>query len=169
MVAAGRLQSVWGIGASVAKTLVAAGCLSVAQLVGEPKFSAKISEGARLCARLDEELQTPIPRAEMDSIYERVRLAAQTLPRVVATHIAGSHRRGKASAHDVDVLVVVDDAEAECAAGESQHSVRRASNPAGRAGRPLGDDETSARRPSAPRRPTARRAAAARSWTRCSR
>jgi len=112
--AAEELVDVWGIATSTAKTLIARGITSIAQLraqvaqddlAGTP--NATLNDGQRLGLKYHEDLMERIPRREVEAIRDVViqDLRAHKYGRQVIAYATGSYRRGSPDSGDVDMLI----------------------------------------------------------------
>ena len=104
-----ELQSVWGIGTATAEELVAKGVTSREVLLSRVDLHAQLRPGTLHYLRVYDEVKQPIPSNEIAAFTERVReIAFATMqPPPLEVMAAGSYRRGKEGATDMDILIFV--------------------------------------------------------------
>ena len=116
--AVSELSQVWGIGCNAALRLVRKGIMSIAQLrarvasdVANGRPNATLDARERMCLGCMEDMQKPIPRDEVSTIFATVFAELQLLCPGAEAHVAGSYRRGKDFSNDVDILMTHRDEE----------------------------------------------------------
>ncbi|TRM60611.1 hypothetical protein BD626DRAFT_632392, partial [Schizophyllum amplum] len=97
-----ELQQVHGIGLVRAKALVAAGCMSIADLPN-PKYLQTLRPIERFGLKYHTHMQAGVQRHEVESIASAIRAA---LPPQFEVLLAGSYRRGAPVSSEVEVLLV---------------------------------------------------------------
>jgi len=102
MVALRELTSVYGVGAVRAQQLLSLGISSVAALRERPELQ---SDATAAYLSHFEELQTAVPRKEIEACAARVARVATRLDARFCVRACGSFRRGEPSSKDVDLLV----------------------------------------------------------------
>jgi len=100
-VAIRELTSVFGIGATTANQLYAAGCRTIADL----RERTDLSHKAKLGLKYHEDMQLRIPREEITQIEQVVRQGVMKHVPTMKIEIAGSYRRMRPDSGDVDVLM----------------------------------------------------------------
>ncbi|EIN12552.1 Nucleotidyltransferase [Punctularia strigosozonata HHB-11173 SS5] len=101
--AAKELQQITGIGPSKARTLVAAGCTSIAQLRASPELKNKLTRSQRIALDFHGQLKKGVTRAQSEQALKLVRMC---VPSSCEAHLVGSYRRGAAQPSDIDILIL---------------------------------------------------------------
>ena len=109
------LQRVWGIGIATAKKLIETDKImgvsdlraKLGTMCGDFTRSSNISDDSRYCLDRLDDLETRIPRDEVEAIAAHVRRTAELIwgSGAIIAIVAGSYRRGKTTCGDVDVLL----------------------------------------------------------------
>lgn len=101
-----ELMKVHGIGPRQAMELYSKGARTVEDLRRDPlKSTLNATQRLMSSERLFDDLQTKMPRSEVEAIHSRVQTAVRDLAPGCRCVLAGSYRRGSERCGDVDVLV----------------------------------------------------------------
>ncbi|KAH7329086.1 hypothetical protein B0I35DRAFT_419275 [Stachybotrys elegans] len=92
---------VYGVGVRQAQQWIAQGFRTLEDL----RDKAKLTANQRIGVEHFEDLNTRIPRCEVEALGEVVKTAANRIDPLVEVIIGGSYRRGAESSHDIDLLV----------------------------------------------------------------
>ena len=99
------VSRVYGIGPSLARTLVDDRGVRSIEDLRKPAIQAMLSANSKIGLKLLSDLEQRIPRAEVVELEEVVRQAATPLGLTVT--ICGSYRRGRPDSGDIDWWVSV--------------------------------------------------------------
>ncbi|KAG1751118.1 hypothetical protein EDB19DRAFT_1675431 [Suillus lakei] len=95
------LTSVSGLGTMTAKTLVEAGCTSIADLK-KPKFFDTLSPPQQIGARYHEHLERPVERSQAELLAKFI---SENISCKFDVELVGSYRRGAQSLLGVDIML----------------------------------------------------------------
>jgi len=110
---------IYGVGPKKAEDLIAAGYTNLADLRSASETNAKLlNKNQKIGLQYYDDLQTRIPRAEMD---RHAATLMATKPAALEGVIVGSYRRGKPDSGDIDMLIRTADPGVDAAAALTEY------------------------------------------------
>ncbi|OSD00718.1 hypothetical protein PYCCODRAFT_1453154 [Trametes coccinea BRFM310] len=95
---------IYGVGLDTAFKWYNNGCRTLDDIAAR-KGGIKLSTEQKIGLKYYKDINTRIPRAEVEEIYNKVKATALTIDPKLFIEIMGSFRRGKADCGDIDVLI----------------------------------------------------------------
>ncbi|KAI1791356.1 hypothetical protein LXA43DRAFT_1140537 [Ganoderma leucocontextum] len=95
---------IYGVGAMTARTWYNSGCKTLEDVAGR-KGGVRLSYAQDIGLKYYTDINTRIPRTEVQEIYDKVRAAALKINSKLFIQVMGSFRRGKSTCGDIDVLI----------------------------------------------------------------
>ncbi|KAI0369528.1 hypothetical protein BV20DRAFT_1053124 [Pilatotrama ljubarskyi] len=95
---------IYGVGLSTATKWYNHGCRTLEDVKAR-KGGIRLTTEQEIGLRYYDDINTRIPRAEVEEIYNKVKAAALKIDPKLFIEIMGSYRRGKADCGDIDVLI----------------------------------------------------------------
>ncbi|KAL7278780.1 hypothetical protein ACG7TL_007789 [Trametes sanguinea] len=95
---------IYGVGLNTAFKWYNNGCRTLDDIAAR-KGGIKLSTEQKIGLKYYKDINTRIPRAEVEEIYNKVKATALTIDPKLFIEIMGSFRRGKADCGDIDVLI----------------------------------------------------------------
>ncbi|EIW76555.1 hypothetical protein CONPUDRAFT_63239 [Coniophora puteana RWD-64-598 SS2] len=109
-------QGIYGVGRNTAFAWYANGCRTLDD-IKMCKGGIKVSAVQEIGIKFYDDINTRIPRAEVQEIFDRIKSVALDMDPKLFIEVMGSFRRGKADCGDIDVLITRDTADGKTHAG----------------------------------------------------
>ncbi|KAI0651056.1 hypothetical protein C8Q79DRAFT_931196 [Trametes meyenii] len=95
---------IYGVGVNTASKWYNNGCRTLGD-VAACKGGIKLSTEQEIGLRYYQDINTRIPRAEVEEIYDKIKTTALAIDPKLFIEVMGSYRRGKADCGDIDILI----------------------------------------------------------------
>ncbi|TBU54960.1 hypothetical protein BD310DRAFT_826872 [Dichomitus squalens] len=99
-----EFTGIYGVGANTARTWFNNGCRTLEDIAAR-KGGVKLSHAQEIGLRYYRDINTRIPRAEVQEIYDKIKGEALKLDPKLFIQVMGSFRRGKSTCGDIDILI----------------------------------------------------------------